>query len=116
MPSRVADRLLSGQFALAVDAKRRCRSIDPIRLRAFAIENVIGGVMHHRHSVAGTPARDDARRFCVGAERLHMFLFGTVNGRVGRRVHHRIRLHTVKQCRQFLRPVEVGGLAGVAIG
>ncbi|GFF07686.1 hypothetical protein SM139_2780 [Stenotrophomonas maltophilia] len=108
--------VLTITLAGAVDTQRRGRFVLTVRGSTLSIEHIIGGVMHERHAMRRTPACDHARRLRVGRKRSFHVLLGTINGGIGRSIHHHRRLKTVQQRRQTDGLAEISGFAGAAIG
>src|SRR5690606_14616174 len=84
----VADGVLAGELAGAVGAERGGRVVLAIRARRAAVEDVIGRIVDQQRIARRTRGGQLPGRLRIGAEGRVTFTFGTIDGGVGRGVHH----------------------------
>ena len=109
-------RVLAIALARAIHAQRCGRLVLAVGRAALAVEHVVGGVVHERHAMRRTPARDHAWCLRVGGEGRIDVLFGAINSGVSRRIDHYQWLHAVQQCRQAVGLAEIGRFTGTSVG
>ena len=84
------DRLFTGQFALAVDAKRVSRICFGVRRAFAAVEHVIGGVVDQRDAKRRRFFSQNARGLRVDGERRCFLALSLVDRRISRGVDDQI--------------------------
>ncbi len=110
------DGLLAGKLGFAVHAEWRRLRVLAIWRFTLPVEDVIGGVMHKRHTIGRAPGCDDAGCRRIGTGRTFPILLGTIYRRVSGGIDHTRRLDSIQQCGQRLRRIEVCCFTRAAVG